>query len=374
MLSSNDQLRVALAGGGTGGHIYPNLAVLDVLRERLGSERVCPLLLVSERAIDRSIAEAEGVPAAAIPAAPLGMRPRALARLVLGWGGAVRAARAALREHRSDLVLATGGFVSAPVMMAARAERVPLVLLNLDAVAGKANRWIARHACVRLSSADGEGVPGDWERIRPVVRRAAMPRGSAADCRRTLGLHTDRQTLLITGGSQGATSINLLLLELLAHHPEAFEGWQVLHQCGDKGTDALAAAYAGAGIEARCVDYLTDMASAWGAADLAVSRCGAGSVAEIWSARVPSVLLPYPYHRDQHQAANARPLVESGAAIIETDQIHAEANLDRAGRTILDLLQNSERREAMRGAFESLGPTDGGEIVADRILMLASMS
>lgn len=364
------ELRIALAGGGTGGHIYPNLAVLEELERRLGPESISSMLLVSERPIDATIAAAESRRATPIPAAPVGLSPKALAKLVLGWGSAVRAARGAIQALRADVVLATGGFVSAPVMMAARAERVPLVLLNLDAVAGKANRWVGRKARIRLTSADGPGVPRSWERVRPVVREAAMPRGTPSECRLRLGLAPERLTLLVTGGSQGARSINDLMLELAAQHPGAFQNWQILHQCGDKGVEALAAGYSATGVQARCEQYLADMASAWGAADLAIARCGASSVAEIWAAGVPSVLLPYPYHRDEHQAANARPLVEVGGAIIERDRIRGAANMEGAGNTILRLLRDDAERDRMRESLASLGPTDGAQTVADRVLEL----
>jgi len=371
MDSPRDTLRIALAGGGSGGHIYPNLAVLEALEQRLGADGVSARFLVSSRSIDRSILEAEGRPFTVIPASPVQVRPRAMARLVLGWGRAVRSARAAIREHRSQVVLATGGFVSAPVSFAARAERVPFALLNLDAVAGKANRFSARSAAQRLTTVTGPQVPASWEAIRPVVRASAMPVGTPAECRQRLGLDPDRLTLLVTGGSQGARSINQLMARLTQDSPGDFKPWQILHQCGTDDSDDQRAAYQRAWVDAICVDYIDDMASAWGAADLAVARCGAGTVSEIWAARVPSVLLPYPYHRDNHQALNAERLSIADAAIIHADRIDAAANAAEAGATILQLMQDQEARQRMRSAFDQLGPTDGAEAVAGRVIELA---
>jgi len=370
MPSRSQQLRIALAGGGSGGHIYPNLAVLEALEHELGSDAVSARFLVSERPIDRSILEGEQRAFSVIAARPVRLRPLALLRLIFGWGGAVRAARAAIRDHDAQIVLATGGFVSAPVMIAARAERVPLVLLNLDAVAGKANRFVGRKAAIRLTSATGPGVPPDWEAVRPVVRASATPTQDARQCRDLLGLEPDRRTLLVTGGSQGARSINNLLAHLASHHPEAFADWQILHQCGENETARLETAYREAGVLAHCHEYLSDMAAAWGAADLAVARCGAGTVAELWSNQIPSVLLPYPYHRDQHQAANAKPLADAGAAFVETDQIDPERNASTAGQHILKLLADDSLRQTVRSAFDRLGPTDGASTVARQILQL----
>lgn len=374
MPPKTQNLRIALAGGGSGGHIYPNLAVLEALEHELGADAVAARFLVSERSIDRSVLEGEQREFTVIPASPVHMRPLALARLALGWGRAVRAARAAIREHRSQIVLATGGFVSAPVSFAARAERVPFVLLNLDAVAGKANRFSARSAAMRLTTVTGPQVPGQWEAVRPVVRASAMPSGTPAECRERLGLDPDRLTLLVTGGSQGARSINQMMARLTKDSPSAFKLWQILHQCGSGDSEEQQAAYRRARVDAICVDYLDDMASAWGAADLAVARCGAGTVSEIWASRVPSVLLPYPYHRDNHQALNAERLSIADAAIIHTDRIDAEANAADAGSTILDLMQDEQARHQMRAAFERLGPTDGAAAVASHLLRLVASS
>ncbi len=370
MAASQNTLRVAFAGGGSGGHIYPNLAILEELERKLGPEEVDACFLVSDRPLDSAITRDEHRPGVVIPASPVSLRPKGAARLVLGWGRAVRAARLALREHHAQVVVATGGFVSAPVLNAARAERVPFVLLNLDAVAGKANRWIGKRASIRLTTVTGPRVPADWEAIRPIVRESAVPRGTPEECRARVGLDPERRTLLVTGGSQGARSINQMMARLTSSSPAAFENWQILHQCGTGDSAEQQSAYDRAGVDAHCQDYLSDMASAWGAADLAVARCGAGTVAEIWSARVPSVLLPYPYHRDQHQALNAERLGRADAAIIHTDRIVAEANAAEAGATILELMQDDVARDRMRSAFEALGPTDGAGHVASRVIAL----
>lgn len=361
------------AGGGTGGHLYPGLAIAERIRERDAGAEV--LFLCSDKGLDAKLLSAEGAAFEAIPARPLSMRPMGLVRLISKWGECVRRSRAVIRRVRAAgreaHVIAMGGYVAAPAAQAARAERAALTLVNLDATPGKANRWIARKAGLVVTAAAVEGFE-DWRRIPPVVRRAAKAVGTPAMCREKLGLDPSRLALFVTGASQGSRSINELMMAVAAS-PEgrkALRGWQVFHQTGDVGeqVEAVRAGYAAAGVAALVEPYCADMASAWGAAELAVSRCGAGSVAEVWANGVPTVFLPYPYHRDQHQKLNARPLGKAGAAVIEDDQIDPRANMEKAGKTIVRLLSDSSDRSRMRGAFRPLGPADGAEKAAEAIV------
>jgi len=319
----------------------------------------------------------EGVEHAAIPARAFGVRPLALWRFVQGWGPSVRAARGAIRRARAEgtrpVVVAMGGYVAAPVVQAARAEKAPRVLVNLDAVPGKANTWIARHADLRVTAADSSRVPAAWERLPPIVRRDAAGAKPADEARAALGLDPARPVLLVTGGSQGAGSLNNFLIAFAERHAEALRGarWQVLHQTGKGEEERCRSAYARAGVDAEVVPFLTDMASAWGAATLAVARCGANTVAELWANRVPSFLLPYPYHRDEHQKFNAEPLERCGGALVRKDLIDPGANLSAHAQDLSRLLSDPSRVDAMRAALRALGPTDGAARVARRLLDLA---
>ncbi|MDX2131810.1 MAG: glycosyltransferase [Planctomycetota bacterium] len=368
------------AGGGTGGHIYPALGVARVLLEREPHARA--IFLVSQRPLDASILARElpgsggggaggggAMSFQAIPAQPFGVRPPALYRFVTRWGEAVRAARGPLREARSagPVVLAAfGGFVAAPCVQAARVERVPAVLVNLDAVPGKANRWIARH--VRRVVTAARLAPGHerpaWEQVPPIVRAQAIAREPAGACRGAFGLDPDRPTLLVTGGSQGAGSINRFL-GALSELPEfPLRAWQVIHQTGAGGVEAVRVAYERGGVRAWVGEFLPDMARAWGAADLAICRAGAGNVGEAWANRVPCVFMPYPYHRDKHQAFNASPLVAAGGALLAEDAIEPQANVRRHADTLRGLLGDTARAGAMRRALGTLGPADGADRVA----------
>ncbi len=357
------------AGGGTGGHIFPGLAIAERLGVLSGG-RAKAVFLCSDRPLDAEIARRERVEFRVIPAKPLVFSARGLARFAGSWGAAVRTARSAIRETRRNgahaELVAMGGFVAAPAVRGAIAERCPVTLVNLDAVPGKANRWIGRRSA-RVFTAAALDRPG-WTPVPPIVRAAARAARAAGECRSSLGLDPLRPTLLVTGGSQGARSINELMIRLLRDHRPAFDGWQALHQCGQAEEPPVRSAYQHAGVPAVVTPFIEDMASAWGAADLAVSRAGAGNVAEAWANGVPAIFLPYPYHRDEHQRANAMPLEKAGGAVVLTDFIDPARNAAEAGRLLVDLMRDDTRRRAMRAAFERLGPADGAERIA-RVLL-----
>lgn len=371
MTADQSNRAFVLAGGGTGGHIFPNLAIAEQLELLIGRRPRC-VFAVSARPLDAQILKDESREFEVIPAEPFVLRPRGLLKFLNSWGRSVRAARELLqklkRDHGRVDVVATGGFVSAPVAQAARVERVPVTLVNLDATPGRANRWIARHAARVFTAAETPSV--NWPVIRPLVRAAAMAPGDAQACRKKLGLDPDRPVLFVTGASQGAGTINKLLVALIEKHAADFvsRGWQVIHQTGPR-TDAKdiensRGALKSAGTSAIVEAFFREMGVAWGAADLAISRSGAGSVAEAWANATPSVFLPYPYHKDQHQRANAAILVRAGACVVEDDLIDPEKNAGRAGASLLELMRDDAKREAMRAALKSLGPADGANTVA----------
>jgi len=359
------------AGGGTGGHLFPALALAERLRE-LAPECRC-VFVCSSRPIDARILSGAGESFTAIRAQPFGLRPRALARFCWNWGGAVRASRGVIareRAHGPVVVVAMGGFAAAPVVQAARAESVPVALVNLDAAPGKANRWIARHASAHLTAAEGPEVPATWARLRPIVRAGVLPSEPPEECRRRLGLDPDRPTLLVTGGSQGASTIGRALAVCLRRDPGAFAGWQSLHQCGGDEETEVREAYERAGVPAAVVRFIENMGDAWGSADLSVGRAGAGTVAEAWAAGVPSVFLPYPFHADEHQRKNAAVLVDAGGALVCTDSVDAERTADDMLPLLRPLLSDAARRDRMREMLRGLGPADGASEGARRILGL----
>lgn len=356
------------AGGGTGGHIYPALAIAE---QFAGAPHVQWEVLCSPRPLDAEILQDEAAPFHAIPARPFGLSPKTLLRFVWNWGDSVRAARACVADAKLRgpvHVVAMGGFVAAPVVQAARVERVPITLVNLDAVPGRANRWIASHADKCFTAATVSH--SDWTLVPPIVRRAALAPGSPPFCRRTLGLDPERPTLFVTGASQGARSINELVTSLLGSHRDVFvsQGWQAIHQTGKGEAEAVRKAYVEAGVPAIVEPYFKAMGIPWGAADLAISRAGAGSVAEAWANRVPTLFFPYPYHKDQHQRENARPLTDAGAAWLLEDRIAASENMHLHAGTILGVLQSADERTTRKALFSKLPSADGAARIAAFLL------
>lgn len=366
-----EPITLICAGGGTGGHIYPAIAIAERLVE-IADRPIRLVFLCSRRDVDARVLAGEQLakpPAIVepIPAHPFSVRPKGLVRLAWHWGACVRTARAHIKRARREgpaHVLYTGGFVSAPVVRAAVAERCAGTLINLDAIPGKANRFVARHLRPddRLTAIP---VMGDatWRNVGPVVRRAAIAPASQSECRTRLGLDPSLQTLVVMGGSLGAESICTLAARLAEDHAEALEGWQIFAITGrDKPPPKIEK------VPLVSVEYLSEIGLAWGAADLALSRAGAGSVAEAARNRVPTVFFPYPGHKDQHQAANARVLAEAGGARITQDHRDAGLTLRDAGPMLTALLRDDAELASMRAALAVVGSGDGAEEAARHIL------
>jgi UDP-N-acetylglucosamine--N-acetylmuramyl-(pentapeptide) pyrophosphoryl-undecaprenol N-acetylglucosamine transferase len=336
---------------------------------------VRPHFVCSTRRLDAQVLSNLGLAFTPIPAVPLGGGVKGMLRFGRGWRPAIKAATATLREQRAAAVVALGGFVCGPVAAAAAKLRIPVLLINLDAVAGKANRLTARHATYRLTTAQGPRVPTDWTAIRPIVRSRAVSSHTPEQCRNFFNLYTDRPTLLVMGGSQGAASINnftihfatKLAQHLDRHHPEGRSAWQVLHIAGPNRSAPVREAYRAAAICSTVIDYCDDMSLAWGAADLAMCRAGANAVAEAWANGTPCLFLPYPYHKDQHQAANARPLVHAGGSELFEDHVAPRKNAGAVGKRLLDLLSDPRPVAGMAANIRSLGATDGAASAAQAV-------
>jgi UDP-N-acetylglucosamine--N-acetylmuramyl-(pentapeptide) pyrophosphoryl-undecaprenol N-acetylglucosamine transferase len=380
---------VIFAGGGTAGHIHPALAVWEELQDLLAARGLAARahFLCSMRPVDQRTLEPEGVPFTRTPANYPSPRPRQLWRFLSGWPASVRVARATIahaRETGPVCMVTMGGFVAAPAVQAARVERVPVTLVNIDAVAGKANRFIATRAQRAFTTVPQARYPG-WMTIAPVVRRAARlqdpsPQGrvqAQALAQRSLGLiepgREPRKVLLVTGGSLGARSLNELMGELVEHDAGVLAGWHVLHQTGaDDATQALTDRYQRAGVSATVRTFHSPLAAWWLAADLALSRAGAGAVSEARASATPTLFMPYPFHADMHQLKNAGPLHEAGMARVVDDLVDAQRNRAQAGAQLAALLTDAPARALMRRAAMALarasGPSDGALTIAEAMV------
>ncbi len=361
---------ILFAGGGSGGHIFPNLAVLERLREAepggAGGPGVSAHFLVSQRPLDEHILAKEGQPFTALPALPLVFRPKALLRFYQAYKQSEQAALELIARTNASAMVATGGYVSGPAVSAAHKAQIPVALLNLDAVPGRANRFLANKATEvftvystdQLRRAQQIGMP---------LRRSAIGKVGVEKARWDLGLRPDLETILVFAGSQGATSINQMMMELFtrAQHRQAVSNWQVIHLTGPGEQAVVQRAYEQAGVRARVEAFCNQMGLVWSAATVAISRAGAGSVAEAWANAVPTIFMPYPYHKDEHQRFNAEPIVNAGAALLHHDLIDPIENVNQIAGPLKALMSNEHRLSKMRAQLSDSRPPDGAAVVAD---------
>ncbi len=356
-------LSVVLAGGGTAGHIEPALALADAVCRIVPEARVTAL--GTERGLETRLVPERGYPLELIPPVPLPRRPHPdLLRLPLRLRTAVRRTRDVLRNCGADVVVGFGGYVALPAYLAARGE-LPIVVHEANARAGLANRVGARFASRVAAAVPGSGLPGA-EVIGIPLRRSisALDRaGLRAKARAHFGLHPDAPTLLVTGGSQGARSLNEAVSG--AARELAAAGIGVLHAHGARNTVTVEPV-AGAPPYVA-VPYLDRMDLALAAADLAICRSGAITVAELSAVGLPAVLVPLP-HGNGEQALNARPLVETGGGVLVAD---AELTPERVAREVVGLLTDPQRLADMTTAARVAGHPEADVTLATMVLEVA---
>ena len=302
--------RVAIACGGTGGHLFPGIAVGDALVAR-GCEVT---LLVSPKEVDQpAVKSAYGMDVEPLPVVGLsGNLPKFTLRFFQSLGHC----RKLFREQRPSVVLAMGGFTSAPPVIAGKMMGAKIFLHEANAVPGRAVKLLsplADEVFVQFPDAMA-GVSGAGVRATGMPVRATMEPVPKPDARTVLGLADDQPVLLVMGGSQGAESINQAMLDTLPRLAKSLPKLQYIHLTGNRELNPVREAYDALGLRAVVRPFLTEMEYALGAADLAVSRSGASALAEFSAMELPAILVPYPAAVDDHQRLNARTFVEMGAA------------------------------------------------------------
>jgi UDP-N-acetylglucosamine--N-acetylmuramyl-(pentapeptide) pyrophosphoryl-undecaprenol N-acetylglucosamine transferase len=353
----------AIACGGTGGHLFPGLAVGRELRRR-GCEVI---LLVSSKKIDVLATEGAGdMEIVTLPA--VGLTRGNLLGFAWGFCRSYSLSKKHFRKHRPDFILGMGGFTSAPPVLAGKHLGARTFLHESNSVPGRANRWLGRvvdEAFVYFQSASEELKARCVEVVGMPVRPEFLRLPSRAEARTALGLKPDAPVLLVMGGSQGAEKINELVLGILPQLLEALPTLQFIHLTGPSGFEKASAAYAARPCPAVVRPFLGEMDVALAAADAAVSRAGASSLAEFAACRLPAVLIPYPTAADDHQFHNARAFARSGAARSLQQDVFTPALL---AQEVLDLLRNVEQRSAMRLALGAWHRPEAAAQMADRML------
>ena len=355
---------VAIACGGTGGHLFPGLAVAEELQKR-----GCKIaLLISPKEIDQqAVKAASGMEIFTLPAVAL--QNRNYFSFVRSFWKSWRAAKRIFQARPPHAVLGMGGFTSSPPILAGNAFGAKTFLHESNAIPGRANRLLSRFV-------DGAfiGFPEAAARLKarkvtttgtPV--RQQFQRRDAAACRAALGLEPDRPTILVVGGSQGASGLNGMMLSALPRL--AANNWQWLHLAGANDFEKVKAGYAARGIEAVVKSFLAEMDLALGAATTSVSRAGASSLAEIAAMRLPSLLVPFPAAADNHQFFNATAFEKTGAAkLIE----QSNSTPEKIAAILTDLVGDETARSRIQAALAQWHAAHAAEQIAE--IMLAAIA
>ncbi len=363
---------VVLAGGGTAGHTSPLIATAEALKALDPSVRIT--CVGTARGLETRVIPEAGLELQLVPAVPLPRKPSLdLTMVAPRLAGAVRKAAAILRASHADVVCGFGGYVAMPVYLAARLLGVPVVIQEQNALPGLANKVAARFASAVLTSFPGTPLPGARFEGLPVRRAitelAAEGRTSRQGAQREkLGLDPHLPVLLVSGGSQGARTLNNATMDAADRLLAA--GIQVLHVWGNKNFhDGLTERVdQRTGARYRPVAYVDQMAEAYAAADLMVARSGAGTVVETAVIGLPTILVPLPIGNGE-QARNAEPLVEAGAAVVIEDPA-----LDsfRLVTEVTARIGDPERLAAMSAAAQHLMRPGAADRVARIVLETAS--
>ncbi len=357
---------IVIAAGGTGGHLYPAVALA---REFLRQDPATRLLFVgTERGIEAKVLAHEGFELTLIAAQPVmgrGLVKAAGALLTLPLG--LWQSQRLLREQGASLVLGVGGYTSPPVLLAARLLGVPRVILEPNASPGMANKVlgpIADLVFVTFREAAGCFSPAKVRVTGMPVRRAFLEGEGAARERRN---GQGPKTLLVFGGSQGARALNDAMIGALPQWAALRGQVAIVHQTGETDHARVKAAYEAAGVPAQVAPFLFEMPKALRAADLVVSRAGAMTLAELAVCGKPAILVPLPHAIYQHQAHNARVMAEAGGAVVLPQR---ELTGARLAQEVTALLRDPERLRVMGERSRALGKTDAADVIVRECLGL----
>ena len=352
-------MRVIIAGGGTGGHLFPGMAVAEELKAR-GHEIT---FVGTQRGIEARACPKEGWPLELIDVGGLkGAGALGVIRGLLRVPRAVLQSVGILRRIKPDLVIGVGGYASGPVVMAAALSGRPTAILEQNSVPGITNRMLGRMVGVVFGAFDAARRFFPRAKFRLVgnpVRTKLRDKLAETSTRAPAG-----GGLLVVGGSQGAHAVNELVLEAMKRLAQNDKPPRLLHQSGEKDHPGLVARYKEAGIDVDVRAFIDDMAGALAGCELAVTRAGASTLAELTALGVPAILIPFPQAADDHQTVNARELEERGAAKLMPQKELTPETLARAIRALLD---DEPQRRKMAEAARSLGKPRAHADIADQL-------
>jgi UDP-N-acetylglucosamine--N-acetylmuramyl-(pentapeptide) pyrophosphoryl-undecaprenol N-acetylglucosamine transferase len=355
-----------LTGGGTGGHLFPGIALAGALRKRFPESKL--VFIGTHRQLDQEILAGLDFEQKSIHCMGLkGMGTLQRVQSLASLPKAVLEARRLIKDFQPEVLVGLGGYVTGPVLLAARWLGIPSCIHEQNSIPGLANRWAARCATKIFVS-----IPGTYP-FSPAktlvtgnpVREALLKAARKTPDRPKTG---QAFTLLVMGGSLGAHRLNLLLPEaLIPFQKQVSFPFRVIHQTGQADCQQVQEVYQAAGIQAEVAAFFKDMAAVYKASDLVVARAGATTLAELAVMGLPALLIPYPYAADDHQAANAAYYVAGGGALMSRED---ELSAEKLTSVLVELAQAPETLGRMAQAMQRLAIPDAAERILDACVHL----
>lgn len=365
-------MRIVLTGGGTGGHAYPAISIAEALRTEYPD---CELLYIgSKNSIEERIAHDAGI-------AFFGVTSRKLKKLAspdtvltaLALSKGFAEASGMLRKFKPDVVVGTGGYASAAVVMAQALRRGRTIILEQDVIPGRTNLWLSKFVskiCITFAEAAARLPKGKTVVTGSPIRADLLNLPPRDEAYKTLGLDAGLFTVLVVGGSQGARRLNEVTADAVPGLRDL--PVQVLHQAGPKNIEDVEARRKSLGWDRYHVRaYLDDMQSVYAATDLIICRCGSSTIAEVTAIGLSAILVPYPFAHADHQRFNAESVAKGGGAIVTSD---AEITGDFIAGTVNQLLSSPEKLREMSEASRKLGKPHAASDIARLAVELASMT
>ncbi len=357
-------MRLLVAGGGTGGHVFPGIALAEEVVTRHPKNDV--VFVGTARGLEASVVPIAGYPIELIDVR--GLKGKGIGNVLAGL---LRLPRAfvqswrVLRKWRPDVVVGVGGYASGPVVLAARLMGIPTAVQEQNAVAGLTNRLLGRVVQAAFTAFREAGRQFPAHKVQQLgnpIRRSLLE-----NYMRPVSKRDDRLRVLVFGGSQGAHGLNMRVIEALPFLSDLRDRVVFVHQTGARDRGQVEKGYAGVGFTPDVREFITDMSAAYAGSDLVVCRAGATTLAELTVCKKPSILVPFPAAADNHQVVNARSLVDAGAAVmIEERDLTGELLAAEIRRVLLD----PAVRDRMARAAGLLGRPQAASEIADVLTQL----
>ncbi len=348
-------MRVIIAGGGTGGHIIPGLAIARALQAKYSAEI---LFIGTARGLETKLIPQAGYELKLVTVGALkGVSMAKRARTMLDLPRSIFAAGKIIGEFKADVVVGVGGYASGPAMMAAILRGVPTLAFEMNAVPGLANRLVAKF--VSASAVHFEDTKKYFR--NPTVTGVPVRKEFLQQPEKH---QRERPTILVTGGSQGARALNRAFREAAPELLKRVPGLRIVHQTGERDLAETKAAYGHAGVDAEVSAFVADMPAAFGRADLLMCRAGASTVAEVAAAGKSAIFVPFPFATDDHQKRNAEALTTKGAGLMI---VESELTPERVANEVSSLITNRKRLNEIGAAAKALSRPGAAEEMAEMV-------